>query len=75
MTAQRADRRIIVTIKDWTGIYAVDATVAETISGDLLSGGHANAVTIDDESTAGLRRYPCERLWILARQVIIKTDQ
>jgi hypothetical protein len=63
VTAHRKDRRIVVTINDWTGTYAVDAEVAETISRDLLVGGHADAVTIDDESTAGLRRYPCERLW------------
>jgi hypothetical protein len=63
MTTRRVDRRIVVTIKDWTKAYAVNATVAETISRDLISGGHADTVIIDDGNTAGLRRYPCERLW------------
>lgn len=65
MRAATADRRIVVTVANWTGIYAVDAEVAETISRDLLSGGHADRVTIDDENTQGLRRYPCEQLWAL----------
>ena len=53
----------VVTINDWTGMYVVNAEVAESISRELLQGGHADAVIVDDESTAGLRRYPCERLW------------